>query len=213
MVGNRSREQWWLGAAVLILTPWLACRSVAETPRSGGVVPLADGPTRWLMLPEEQRRSQRLNSMRDAVEFIEEFWRRRDPDLEEPGNEFSRIFYQRVEAADRLYAESDTRGSLTDRGRALVLLGPPSMQRYNQKRVPVWAPGTPGARPTVNTRNLVQESWVYQPADLPPGLVKLLEEEGLGAEIELVFAGESRHTRLVEGEKYLEMAVRATVRR
>jgi len=212
MVGNR-RGELRLGAAVLLLVSWLGCRSAAETPRSGGLVALADGPTRWLMLPEEYRRSQRLGSMRDAIEFVEEFWRRRDPDLEQPGNDFSKTFYQRVEAADRLYAEGTLRGCLTDRGRALLLLGPPPVLRYSQKRVPAWVPGTPGARPIVNTRNLVLESWIYQPVDLPADLVRLMEAEGPPTEIELIFAVEPRHTRLIEGEKHLEMAVHAAVRR
>ncbi|HEV2846912.1 MAG TPA: GWxTD domain-containing protein [Thermoanaerobaculia bacterium] len=163
------------------------------------------------MLPEEQRQYRRLQNTRDVVDFIEEFWRRRDPDPGQPGNEFSKTFYERVEAADRLYSEETTRGSLTDRGRALVLLGPAPVLRYSQKRVPAWNPGKPGLPPAVQTHTLSLESWVYTVADLPPALRQVLEEDGPRPEIELVFAIEPRRIDLIEGEEFLEMAVRAAV--
>lgn len=207
------KVEWRLGAAMLFVVSWLACRSTGVTPPAGGVSTLVDGPTQWLMLPEEQRQARRLGSTREAVAFVESFWRRRDPDPASPGNEFSRLFYERVEAADRLYDEGGTRGSLTERGRALILLGPPSVQRYSQKRVPAWEPGKPDTKPIVRSQSLVLESWVYQTSDLPPELVELLSVDGPPpVEIELVFVIESRHTRLIEGEKYLETAVRSAVR-
>jgi GWxTD domain-containing protein len=199
---------WW---AVLPLLSWLAlgCRSGAERPGAGA---LTDGPTRWLMLPEEQRQVRRLRTTREAVDFIEAFWRRRDPDPNTPGNEFSRTFYERVEAADRLYTERGTRGSLTDRGRALILLGPPPMLRYSQKKVPAWDPGRSGAPPIVQTHLLSLESWAYQLDELEPALRRLLEEESAAPEIVLVFAVDPRRTHLIEGDRYLEMAARAAVR-
>jgi GWxTD domain-containing protein len=164
------------------------------------------------MLPDELRQAHRLQTTREAVDFIEAFWNRRDPDPTTPGNEFSRVFYERVEAADRLYPEGGTRGSLTDRGRALVLLGPPPVLRYSQKKVPAWDPGKPGAPPDVHTHTLSLESWVYPIEELSPSLQRILEEEDLRPEIVLVFTVDPRHTYLIEGEKYLEMAARAAVR-
>ena len=208
------RAGWRPAAAVLPLVVWLAwgCGSAETKPPAGGGVGLDDGPTRWLMLPDEQKQVRKLGSTREAVAFIEEFWRRRDPDPTLPGNEFSRAFYERVEAADRLYSEGGTRGSLTDRGRALILLGAPSTQRYGQKAVPTWDPGRPGSRPTVQARNIVVETWVYPLTDLPPELVKLVEDEAPVPEVILVFTVETRGTYLTEGEDYLELAVRAAVR-
>jgi GWxTD domain-containing protein len=207
--GNRAR---WRLAAVLLLLSGLAlgCQSAPSRPARGAG--LDEGPTRWLMLPDELRQSRRLRTTREAVGFIEAFWKRRDPDPNTPGNEFSKVFYERVEAADRLYPEGGIRGSLTDRGRALILLGPPPVLRYSQKRVPAWEPGKPGAPPAVQTRTLSLESWVYPVEDLPPALRHLVEEEELRPEIVLVFTVDPRHTYLIEGEKYLEMAVRAAVR-
>ena len=200
--------------AVLSLIPWLAlaCRPGVVRATSGAAG-LADGPTRWLMLPEEIRQAERLRTTREAVDFVEEFWRRRDPDPDEPGNSFSKTFYERVEAADRLYADGGQRGSLSDRGRALILLGPPPVLRYSQKRVPAWEPGKPGSRPAVQSRNLVLEIWAYPVTDFPAALAqRIAEKEPETTEISLSFAVEPRRTYLVEGHRYLEYAVRAAVR-
>ncbi|HEY4595346.1 MAG TPA: GWxTD domain-containing protein, partial [Thermoanaerobaculia bacterium] len=175
---------------------------------------LDEGPTRWLMLPEEERQYRRLRTTREVVDFIEEFWRRRDPEPDKPGNPFAKTFYERVEAADRLYSEGGTRGSLTDRGRALVLLGPPPVLRYGQKKVPAWTPGRSGAPPAVQTQALPLETWVYPSAELPPGLQQLIaDDEGSVEEIALVFTADPQSTNLIDGEKYLKMAARAAVQR
>jgi GWxTD domain-containing protein len=130
-----------------------------------------------------------------------------------PGNEFAHTFYERVEAADRLYADDEGRGSMTDRGRALILLGPPPMLRYSQKRVPTWDPGKPGSRPAVQSRDLAVESWIYRLPQLDPRLVALIQEEEPDTEeVVLTFVTEPRRTYLLEGEKYLDLAARADCR-
>jgi GWxTD domain-containing protein len=213
---DRARLGRQLAVAVLSLVPWLAlaCRpGVVRATSSSGAVGLAEGPTRWLMLPEEIRQAERLGTTREAVEFVETFWRRRDPDPDEPGNPFSKTFYERVEAADHLYVDGGQRGSLTDRGRALILLGPPPVLRYSQKRVPAWEPGKPGSRPAIHSRNLVLEIWAYPVTDLSPALAeRIAEKEPETTEISLSFAVEPRRTYLVEGHRYLEYAVKAAVR-
>jgi GWxTD domain-containing protein len=211
MVGGK-RVRWRLAAALPLLAGLaLACQSAPVRSVSAHAVGLDEGPTRWLMLPEEQRKFRRLQTTREAVDFIEAFWRRRDPDPNVPGNEFSKTFYERVEAADRLYPEGATRGSMTDRGRALILLGPPTIQRYSQKNVPAWAPGKPGAPSAVQTRTLSLESWIYPVEDLEPAFRQRVEEEDTDPEIVLVFVVDPKRTYLLDGEKYLEMAVRAAV--
>jgi GWxTD domain-containing protein len=163
------------------------------------------------MLPEEEKRARRLRTNREAITYIEEFWRRRDPDPQKAGNPFVQTFNERVEAADRIYGEGVERGSMTDRGRALILLGPPPRLSYSQKPVPAWDPGRSGGHPQIETRKLALETWVYAEADLPPRLVELLKADGRPAEIVLVFAVEN-HTNLIEGAKLLDIAARATVR-
>lgn len=206
----RRLARWRLATALAALS-WLAlaCQSAPRRPANGAG--LDEGPTRWLMLPDEQRQYRRLQNTRDVVDFIEAFWRRRDPDPSQPGNEFSKTFYERVEAADRLYSDGTARGSLSDRGRALILLGPAPVQRYSQRRVPTWNPGKPGMPPAVQTHTLSLETWIYMVSDLPPALRKRIEEDGPLPEIELIFAVEARGIYLIEGEEFLEMAVQAAV--
>jgi GWxTD domain-containing protein len=207
---ERGRTALW---AVLPLLAWLAlgCSS-ADRPSSAGAGGLTEGPTRWLMLPQEMRQADHLRTSREAVDFIEEFWQRRDPDPKKAGNEFAKTFYQRVEAADHLYAEGGVRGSLTDRGRALILLGAPPILRYSQRRAPTFEPGKPSARPVIHSRNLVLEIWVYPVSDLPPAFAQRLADGDPPSEIALTFEVGSRHTTLIEGEKYLEIAAEAAVR-
>ena len=210
MAGGKSVPWRWAAAWLRVGGPAGAGGAAPGRPARGGG--RDHGPTRWLMGPEEHRKFRRLHTTREAVDFIEAFWRRRDPDPNSPGNEFSKTFYERVEAADSLYSEGGTRGSLTDRGRALILLGPPPVQRYFQKKVPGWDPGRPGAPSAVQTRILSLESWAYAVADLPPALQQRIQEDDGRAEIVLAFAVDPRHTYLIEGDKYLDMAARAALR-
>ena len=191
---------------------WLGCHSLAHSNEPVAVQSLTDGPTRWIMLPEEEKKARRLRTNREAITFIEEFWRRRDPDLQKPGNPFVQTFNERAEAADRLYGEGVERGSMTDRGRALILLGPPPRLSYGQKPVPTWDPGRSGTHPQIETKHLALETWNYPEAELPPRIVELLKADGRPPEIILVFEVEPRHTTLIEGSKLLDLAARATVR-
>jgi GWxTD domain-containing protein len=169
----------------------------------------AEGPVRWLLLPAEQRELRDVRSDAEGHLFVEEFWRRRDPQPELAGNPVREAFESRVEAADRVYGEAELRGSLTDRGRALVLLGPPSLLRHGRRTAPAWRPGRRGAGP-MPVRQLVVETWEYGLADLWPELVALLEERGEeGVRLEFLMGTDG--TRLIDGEKYLELAAEATV--
>ncbi|MFL6192760.1 MAG: hypothetical protein ACJ75H_01215 [Thermoanaerobaculia bacterium] len=146
--------RWRRLAATLAFGSWIAlgCGSTApRRPVSG--VGLDEGPTRWLMLPEEARKYRRLRTTREVVDFVEEFWRRRDPD-----------------------------------------------------------PGRPGSPSAVQTQTLSVESWVYPLEELTPRLRQLLEEDGAPPEVVVVFATDSRHTYMVDGEEYLEMAAKASIR-
>jgi GWxTD domain-containing protein len=199
-----------LAAALPLLTSlWLGCRAADRPSETGFLRAWAEGPARWLLLPDEQHWLHELRTHAEAVAFVAAFWRRRDPDGSRPGNPCEEEFERRVAAADRLYGEGDVRGSLTDRGRALVLLGPPSVLNYGQKPVPAWEPGPLGGKPAVETRRIAVESWVYEPEDLPPRLRQQLAEEGRPETVELVFVVEPERTHLTEGDKFLETAARA----
>jgi GWxTD domain-containing protein len=170
------------------------------------------GPVRWLLLPEEERIFQDLRSDREAAWFIAEFWRRRDPDPATPGNPFYDAFEERVSAADRLYGETGRRGSLTERGRALLLLGPPSVVRVSQQPVPVWDPQRPARSSRFAVRQVSIESWEYRPEELWPKLVDLLVGENGTGSIALTFVVDADRARLTEGGRSLELAALASVR-
>lgn len=61
----------------------------------------------------------------DRGKFIEEFWKRRDPDPETEENEFKEEYLGRIETADKLFRGGGKEGFIQDRGRIFILLGPP----------------------------------------------------------------------------------------
>lgn len=61
---------------------------------------------------------------RDA--FIEEFWKRRDPDPDTEVNEYRLEYEDRVKRAGAMFHGEGRPGWLTDRGRIYILFGPPS---------------------------------------------------------------------------------------
>jgi GWxTD domain-containing protein len=69
----------------------------------------------FLELPPEERKK-----------FIEEFWKRRDPDPTTEVNEFKEEYYKRIEEANKLFRGEGREGWLTDRGRIYVIFGPPT---------------------------------------------------------------------------------------
>lgn len=166
------------------------------------------------MLPAEKRQLRSLRNDGEAAIFIEEFWRRRDPDPAVPGNPCRESFEARVAAADRQYGEPALRGSLTDRGRTLVLLGPPSLLRHGRRASPTWAParalraaGGGGSQPV---RYVIVETWQYRLVDLPPPLAALLAEyDEQAISITFVLGDEAR---LIEGGRFLDLAAEASVR-
>jgi len=233
--GAAGRSQRWLRGRCLgwglVLWGWLlttACGSASNS--TGPIAGWAEGPVHWLMLPEEKRQCRRLRGQREAVLFIEFFWRRRDPTPTDPGNPFLQTFHDRVQAADKLYAEEGTRGALTDRGGALILLGAPPILRQRLRTVlspPSVEDGGFGldtprpSEPKEETQIL--KDWEYPVTSLPPGLVRLLEQRGLLAAqnddpdgvsstpqaLVLTFIEGETRTKLLEGEELLELAARA----
>lgn len=58
--------------------------------------------------------------------FMEEFWKKRDPDPGTEENEFKTEYYNRIEEANLLFKQGSTPGWLQDRGRVFITLGPPT---------------------------------------------------------------------------------------
>jgi GWxTD domain-containing protein len=170
----------------------------------------ARGPVRWLLLPSEWRELKALEDPADKVNFVEAFWRLRDPDPATEENEFRAQFASRVEAADLLYTEGDTRGSLTDRGRALILLGSPPRLRIGTEVGLAFKPGRrSGKRST--TREIRVEVWSYPEEQLPEKLVRVLRAAELEPSVVLKFRLGRNSAQLMEGADSLILAARLTL--
>lgn len=165
----------------------------------------AAGPARWLLQPAERRLVEHVRTRAQLVELRTVFWYRRDPAgrVTGPGS-FQELFDERVQAADTLYGGGERRGSLTDRGRALVVMGPPPKIERSLREVVAWEPGLePGER---LRRRVPSEVWVYGRDDLLPAQRPL-------APIRLVFLLEADGARLTRGERALVAAAAALVLR
>jgi GWxTD domain-containing protein len=198
-----------------MLVPFLSGASTSWGETVDELTEWAEGPVQWLLLSEERKQIRRVSTSREATTFVEEFWTLRDPQPDEPGNPYREAFAQRVEAADVLYGEGRTRGSLTDRGRALILLGPPTHVTISTEPALAWDP-VESSDSRVTMRRVDVEIWGYRFEDLPPGLVELwLEKKKKAAEntltLTVMFRTVAHRTALVEGEALLETASRAAV--
>ncbi len=176
----------------------------------------AEGPVRWLLVPEEWRELRQAKQPAEAVAFIERFWARRNPDPSKAVNSFREIFSRRVEAADILYGDEGLQGSLTDRGRALILLGSPSHLRVGSEPVLVWDARKKKAKNRATTRQRNVEIWGYRISDLPAPLLEAAanssQKSGEAVVLTLTFVLESRGAHLKHGEDLLELAARSAVR-
>ncbi|MGB4703554.1 MAG: GWxTD domain-containing protein [Candidatus Saccharicenans sp.] len=79
---------------------------------------------RYIISPEERKTFLNLPPT-ERKNFIEEFWKRRDPIPETEVNEFKEEYFLRIEQANKFFSEGGRPGWLTDRGRIWVTLGPP----------------------------------------------------------------------------------------
>lgn len=79
----------------------------------------------FLATDAEKKEWKKVASDDEADKFIALFWAKRDPDLKTPQNEFRDRFMALVKVADERFALGRKRGALTERGKALLLIGPP----------------------------------------------------------------------------------------
>jgi GWxTD domain-containing protein len=86
-----------------------------------------NGPTGYVITPEERAAFKKLTTDDEREQFIENFWERRNPNPGNPENEFKEEFYRRVAYANEHFA-SGIPGWKTDRGRIYVMWGPPNEQ-------------------------------------------------------------------------------------
>jgi len=174
------------------------------------LVDWSKGAVRWLLLPAEMRDLGRVASDEEVRVFVRRFWARRDADPATPGNSYRDNFLRLVEAADLLYSEAGVRGSLTDRGRALILLGAPSGLRVSSQEALEWEPAS-GASDNVRVRYLPIEIWTYEAEDFSRALRLALKAVRDQPTYQVSFVEGPDRTALSEGEELLELAARTAL--
>ena len=98
-----------------------------------------DQYVRWIITDGERARYRALESETERLEFIEEFWHRRDPTPGTTENEYRREYLERFATVLHRFGAGKP-GWATDRGRIYLLLGPPNsiqqnpMGRYSLER-------------------------------------------------------------------------------
>lgn len=131
-----------------------------------------DKDVTYIITDEERKAFKKLETDDEREKFIEEFWRRRDPDPDTDENEFKEEYYERIAYANEHFA-SGIPGWKTDRGRIYIMYGKPHEREthpmggaYNR---PSWEGGG-------STTTYPFEIWFYR---YLPGV-------GSGIEIEFV---------------------------
>src|SRR6266567_1695677 len=78
----------------------------------------------YIITDEERKAFKKLQTDDERERFIEEFWRRRDPDPDTDENEFKEEYYERIAYANEHFA-SGIPGWKSDRGRIWIMYGKP----------------------------------------------------------------------------------------
>ncbi len=161
----------------------------------------------YLATDDDKKEWKKIASDQDAEKFIALFWARRDPDLKTPQNEFRERFDALVKKADELFPLGNKRGALTERGKALILIGPPkSIARGSgaptpldetttglgsQGSLPGGLMGTAGAT-TILTQFLYEKTQLPPWADVQTLDLKFQVDQGIGTEQFVGGAGPAR---------------------
>lgn len=105
--------------------------ALQQNPQSARSEEAADPFKKWLeqdvkyiITDEEKQAFLQLTAPEEKESFIEEFWRRRDPDPRTGFNEFREEHYRRIAYANDHFT-SGFAGWMTDRGRVYIIHGPP----------------------------------------------------------------------------------------
>jgi GWxTD domain-containing protein len=136
------------------------------------------GPVAFLFTAADREVWSRVTTDDAAADFERLFWARRDPRPETPVNEARVKFEQLVAAADQRFKDGDKRGALTDRGRVLIVLGPPNrlakeggsaFEGAGDSDAGGGGRGSEVGGGEVDFNDVVDELWIYEKDRLPEG--------------------------------------------
>ncbi|MEZ5404387.1 MAG: GWxTD domain-containing protein [Bryobacteraceae bacterium] len=97
-----------------------------------------DEDVAYIITAKERANFEALRADSDREKFVEEFWRRRDPDPSTPENPAKEEHYRRIAYANERFAEPGTPGWRTDRGRAYIRNGPPDEIEVHPGKFEAW---------------------------------------------------------------------------
>lgn len=172
-----------LSIMVLASTPvWAQPRQTSQDPMSNprNVKPeLKKAYKDWLekdvayiITDEERKAFKKLQTDEEREQFIEQFWRRRDPDPDTDENEYREEYYERIAYANEHFA-SGIPGWKSDRGRIYIMYGKADEVESHPSGGPYDRPSYQGGG---TTSTYPFEIWFYR---YLPGV-------GSGVEIEFV---------------------------
>ncbi len=126
----------------------------------------------YVITDEERKAFKKLATDDERERFIEEFWRRRDPDPDTDENEFKEEYYERIAYANEHFA-SGIPGWKSDRGRIWIMYGKPDERETHPSGGNYERPSYDGGG---STTTYPFEIWFY----------RYLAGVGSGVEIEFV---------------------------
>ena len=126
----------------------------------------------YIITDEERKAFKKLATDDERERFIEEFWRRRDPDPDTDENEFKEEYYERIAYANEHFA-SGMPGWKSDRGRIWIMYGKPDERETHPMGGNYERPSYEGGG---STSTYPFETWFY----------RYLAGVGSGVEIEFV---------------------------
>jgi len=131
-----------------------------------------DKDVTYIITDEERKAFKKLATDDERERFIEEFWRRRDPDPDTDENEFKEEYYERIAYANEHFS-SGIPGWKTDRGRIWIMYGKPDERETHPMGGSYERPSYEGGG---STTTYPFEVWFY----------RYLAGVGSGVEIEFV---------------------------
>src|SRR6266404_559457 len=131
-----------------------------------------DHDVAYIITDEERKAFKKLATDDERERFIEEFWRRRDPDPDTDENEFKEEYYERIAYANEHFS-SGIPGWKTDRGRIWIMYGKPDEKETHPMGGSYERPSYEGGG---STTTYPFETWFY----------RYLAGVGSGVEIEFV---------------------------
>ena len=89
---------------------------------------------KYIALKNEVDQFKKIKNIIPKINFLIDFWAKRDLDLSTPENEFKINYFQRVEKVNATYKTGFKEGWKTDRGRVWIVYGEPDeIERHNNE--------------------------------------------------------------------------------